>query len=424
MAVNLAFIKLFENDLIKRQTSLVNWSCSLESTISDIEVETKVLNGPTELAVPGHRSKIVFGRLYFISYRICDTNEEIIVATTRPETMLGDVAVAVNPQDERYSKFRPLNEVRLWHPFRNESIPLIFDLAVDPEFGTGALKITPAHDKQDFDIAKRHLIEPITVFTENGLISEKFEDFAGLPRFEARQLILNALSEMQLLRSVKDHTMNLPICSRSKDIIEYMLRPQWFLSCQTMADAAMAEVRNGRLQIVPNNFETEWYRWLEDCRDWCISRQLWWGHQVPAYFATSETNGHQCWVAALNETDALTKAKEKLKTDKVRLEQDADVLDTWFSSALLPFSVFNWPEEEYMENYPLDLMETGHDILFFWVARMTMLGIQLTGRVPFKKILLNGIVCDAHGRKMSKSLGNVITPQQVVQGASVEVITN
>ncbi|KNC25702.1 hypothetical protein FF38_12885 [Lucilia cuprina] len=420
-AVNEAFIRLFEEGLMTRRESLVNWSCALESAISDIEVETLDLKGATEVAVPGYDRNITFGRIYDIKYKILGSdNEFITVSTTRPETLLGDVAVAVNPTDERYKKYRDMPEVLLWHPFREETLPLVFDVTVEPEFGTGAVKITPAHDRNDFDLANRHLLKSKQVFTPTGAINEDYKEFALLPRFEAREKILQKLGELQLLTDVRDHNMQLPICSRSKDVIEYMLRKQWFLHCQPMADEALAEVLSGRLQIVPPNFEIDWQKWLENCHDWCVSRQLWWGHQIPAYKAVDTTTNESTWVAAHSADEALSKAADILKSNSITVTQDSDVLDTWFSSALLPFSASNWPSEEYKKDYPLDVMETGHDILFFWVARMVMLGVKLTGTAPFKKILLNGIVCDAHGRKMSKSLGNVVTPQQVVQGASLE----
>ncbi|XP_054733519.1 valine--tRNA ligase [Anastrepha obliqua] len=418
-AVNTAFIRLFEEGLIRRRKSLVNWSCALESAISDIEVDLMELKGPTKLAIPGHEKSVEFGRMYDIKYRLCDSDEEIIVSTTRPETLLGDVAVAVHPQDPRYNKYRNQDQVLLNHPFRKEPIPLIFDVMVDQDFGTGAVKVTPAHDRTDFEISQLHLLEPIQVFTEQGTITEEFEEFKCLPRFEARERILDSLSNLQLLGATKPHSMVLPICSRTKDVVEYMLRPQWFLHCRPLADAAISEVRSGRMKIQPENFEIDWFRWLESCHDWCISRQLWWGHQIPAYFA-KDVEGNTCWVAALSEEEATKSAKLLLKAEMCSIERDPDVLDTWFSSSLLPFSVFNWPSSEYKTRYPLDLMATGHDILFFWVARMVMLGVKLTGEAPFKKVILNGIVCDAHGRKMSKSVGNVVTPQQVIQGASLE----
>lgn len=426
LAVNVAFERLFDEGLIKRRNSLVNWSCALRSAISDIEVETVEVKEPIEIAVPGYDHNVLFGRIFDIAYRVVGgqteedgTAEEIVVSTTRPETILGDVAVAVNPGDPRYSKYRSREEVKLRHPFRGDTIPLIYDLSVDREFGTGAVKITPAHDKFDFELATRHNLEGRRVFTESGEIEEAFSEFRGKPRFEARDLIVDRLEELDLLREVRAHKMQLPLCSRSKDIIEYMMVPQWFLETQSMAEDALSELKSGRLQIMPSIFELEWERWLQDSRDWCISRQLWWGHQVPAYQAF-DSKGNSCWVAAIDEEAAREKAELKLGSKELRLTRDPDVLDTWFSSSLLPFSVAGWPDESYKEKYPLNLMQTGHDILFFWVARMMMMGLKLTGKAPFDRILLNGIVCDAQGRKMSKSLGNIVTPQQVVQGASLD----
>ncbi|XP_017133903.1 valine--tRNA ligase, mitochondrial [Drosophila elegans] len=425
-AVNVAFERLFDEGLIRRRNSLVNWSTSLRSAISDIEVDVVDIKEPTEIAVPGYEHNVLFGRMYDFAYRVVDGEtlpdgsvEEIVVSTTRPETILGDVAVAVHPLDPRYSKYRNVEEVKLKHPFRHDTIPLVFDISVDQEFGTGAVKITPAHDKFDFELATRHKLEPRQVFSETGMVLEAYPEFKGKPRFEARELIVNRLEEMELLRQVRSHSMQLPICSRSKDVIEYMILPQWFLKCKDLAADALSELHSGRLQIQPTSFETEWERWLQDSRDWCISRQLWWGHQVPAYQVT-DSRGNSQWVAAVDEQAARKKAMQLVGSEEFTLTRDPDVLDTWFSSSLLPFSTAGWPEESYKERYPLDLMQTGHDILFFWVARMMMMGLKLTGQAPFQRILLNGIVCDAQGRKMSKSLGNIVAPQQVVQGASLE----
>ncbi|XP_055840606.1 valine--tRNA ligase [Episyrphus balteatus] len=417
-AVNLAFVRLFNEGLIKRKKALVNWSCSLESAISDIEVDSIEISGPTEIKVPGYDKNITFGQLYNLAYRLHgEESQEIVVSTTRPETILGDIAVAVHPDDERYSQYRE-KQTFLWHPFRNQPIPLIFDSSVDREFGTGAVKITPAHDKNDFELAKRHSLESVSVISEKGQILPEFVHFSGLKRFEARSKILDSLASQELLREIRPHSMSLPLCSRSKDVIEYILRPQWFVHCQGMANEAIQAVRDGRIQLHPKSFENDWFRWLSDCHDWCISRQLWWGHQIPAYLAKSKDS--ELWIAAESQEEAVEKAQKQLNSKNISLERDPDVLDTWFSSSLLPFSIFNWPSEEFRQSYPLDVMETGHDILFFWVARMTMLGMKLTGDVPFRNVLLNGIVCDAHGRKMSKSLGNVVTPQQVIYGTSLK----
>lgn len=425
-AVKTAFVRLYNQNLIYRGKMLVNWSCALESTISDIEVENVEVDGPTRISVPGYDSPVTFGEIFEIAYKICDSDDEIIVSTTRPETLLGDVAVAVHPDDARYSKFRE-SPTSLWHPFRNEKIPLIFDNSVDKEFGTGAVKITPAHDKFDYEIAERHSLPSIQVINEKGAISTGFEQFSDQKRFSARDLMKNELSRRGLLRNVKSHKLNLPVCIRSKDIVELLDRPQWFVRCEELARNAVEAVETGEIKIHPENFKKDWIKWLSPHRDWCISRQLWWGHQVPAFECTH--NNKSIWLVGVSRRDVEMQAMKNFNVDTlddVEIVQDADVLDTWFSSALLPFSAMGWPKicDFYERNYPLDVMVTGHDILFFWVARMVMLGQVLTGRVPFTEILLHGVVCDANGRKMSKSLGNVITPEQVINGASIDDLRN
>lgn len=417
-AVIEAFINLFENDLIYRGDSLVNWSCSLESTISDIEIDNLEINSPMVLSIPGYDKTIKFGNMVDIAYNICGQQGSVVVSTTRPETLLGDVAVAVHPSDTRYSHLR---DAQVWHPFRHAPIPLVFDDTVDPEFGTGAVKITPAHDRFDFELAKRNKLNSISVINEQGMICNGFGKYSGIPRFHVREMILDDLAELGQLRGINAHKMILPICSRSKDVIELMLKPQWFVKCEEMATDAIKVVETGELVIHPDNFRTEWIRWLSESRDWCISRQLWWGHRIPVYKCTNvETS---VWIAARSELEAKEKSIKVLNSSlPIDVVQDEDVLDTWFSSALLPFSAFGWPNTkhtDYERYYPTDILETGHDILFFWVARMVMLGKKLTGTLPFRTVLLHGIVCDAHGRKMSKSLGNVIVPDQVIHGASL-----
>ncbi|CRK86161.1 CLUMA_CG000141, isoform A [Clunio marinus] len=422
-SVNEAFIRLFERDLIFRDATIINWSCALESAISDIEVENIELCGKTEIELPNYSQKISFGEITDIAYKIVDSDDEIIVSTTRPETMLGDVAVAVNPNDQRYNHHLP-RKTQLWHPFRNESIPLIFDDSVDPSFGTGALKITPAHDKEDYKIAKTHNLNIIQVINEKGLIMENFEHFGSLKRFTARDKIISYLNDIQLYRGKKSHKMSLPICSRSKDIIEFLLKPQWFLNCSKLSQRVCEVVKTKELKIHPNTFETEWFRWMENCHDWCISRQLWWGHQIPAYkMITPENKTSDIWVAAKSSEEAKEKFR-KMNAEFIEFDvkRDSDVLDTWFSSCILPLSVFNWPNQskDFEKFFPLSLMETGHDILFFWVARMVMLSLELTDRIPFKEVLLHGVIRDFYGRKMSKSLGNVIFPRQIIHGATLE----
>ncbi|XP_063698957.1 valine--tRNA ligase [Culicoides brevitarsis] len=410
-AVREAFIRLFDKGLIYRTKSLVNWSCTLESTISDIEIDHLNIDGPTEISVPGYDKKVKFGQIYDIVYKTTN-GDEIIVSTTRPETILGDVAVAVNPRDPRYSSFLQNKNCKLVNPFRMDLIPIIADESIDMDFGSGAVKITPAHDKNDFGIGQRHDLPLISVINEKGNISLEFKSFANLPRFNARDMIINALMDKGLLRDIKPYKMCLPICSRSKDIIEFQLRSQWFVRCKRMSEKALEAVKSRKIKIYPETFIREWEHWLSDIHDWCISRQLWWGHQIPVYLIEGT------WVAAHSKDDALHKLKKDVVLDLIK--QDEDVLDTWFSSALLPFSLHGWPKKTSNEFYPLDIMETGHDIIFFWVARMVMLGIELTDTIPFKEILLHGIVCDAFGRKMSKSLGNIITPKQIINGSSLK----
>lgn len=401
---------------------MVNWSCALHSTISDIEIETIAIDGPTKVPVPGYQMDIQFGEIFHILYRTSNANQDITVATTRPETLLGDTAIAVNPHDERYAHL--LNEnVRCWHPFRNEWIPLIGDESVNPEFGTGAVKITPAHSKSDYEIASRHNLPLVSVINQNGLICNEFHEFAGLPRFLARDPIINALANMDLFVSKMSHRMELPRCSRSKDVIEFITKPQWFLNCDKMSADAIRAVETKKLCIEPSKFENEWKRWHENSIDWCLSRQIWWGHQIPAY--QCNIGNKSIWVAAHTEQEARAKAMDKFGMDvstDVTIKQDDDVLDTWFSSGILPFSLFGWPlVDADSDNYPLDVLVSGHDILLFWIARMVMLSKHFQGEVPFRKVFLHGIVCDEQGRKMSKSRGNVITPDQVINGATLQV---
>lgn len=402
----------------------MNWSFALKSTISDIEVENIEINGPTKIPVPGYDSDILFGEIYNILYRTSNENENITVATTRPETLLGDTAVAVNPNDERFVHL--LNEnARLWHPFRNEWIPLIADESVNMTFGTGAVKITPAHSKTDYEIACRHNLPLIPVIDQNGLIVADFKEFAGLPRFIAREKIIDALSDLNLFVSKASHSLDLPICSRSKDVIELITKPQWFLKCDEMSNKASKVVECGRLAIEPSRFEAEWKRWLDNSMDWCLSRQIWWGHQIPAFHCSFE--GKSIWIAAHSQTEAQDKAIKKFNCDdlnknQIKITQDEDVLDTWFSSGILPFSLLGWPENGNLSaNYPLDVLVSGHDILLFWIARMVMLSTHFQNDVPFQKVFLHGIVCDDQGRKMSKSRGNVVTPDQVINGSSLKV---
>ena len=435
-AVKEAFVRMFDEGLIYRDNRLVNWSCQLKTAISDIEVDYIELDGPTMLAVPGHTKKVEFGVITSFAYPFEDGQGEVVVATTRIETMLGDTAVAVHPEDERY---KSLHGKFVLHPFNGRRIPIICDAElVDMEFGTGCVKITPAHDPNDFNTGKRHDLEFINVFTEEGLVNEQGgEQFQGMKRFECRVAITEALDKLGLYRGKANNPMRLGLCSRSKDVIEPMLKPQWWVNCQDMAKEACDAARDKRLEILPTFMEPTWFRWLENIRDWCISRQLWWGHRIPAFYVRFAGEGDDdCgmpggssekmdrWVIGRDADEARVSAEKKFPGREFTLEQDEDVLDTWFSSGLFPFSVFGWPDEtpDLAEFHPTSLLETGHDILFFWVARMVMMGMKLTGKVPFKQVYLHAMVRDAHGRKMSKSLGNVIDPLHVIEGIDLAAL--
>uniref|UniRef100_A0A7N6A3U3 valine--tRNA ligase n=1 Tax=Anabas testudineus TaxID=64144 RepID=A0A7N6A3U3_ANATE len=423
-AVQEAFIRMHDEGVIYRSKRLVNWSCTLNSAISDIEVDKKELTGRTLLPVPGYKEKVEFGVLF----SFCFLDEEVIVATTRIETMLGDTAVAVHPDDPRYQH---LKGKMVLHPFCDRKMPIVFDNFVDMSFGTGAVKITPAHDHNDYEVGERHNLAFINILDENGLLINVPPPFLGMKRFEARKAVLQALKERGQFKEIKDNPMVVPVCSRSKDIVEPLLKPQWYVNCTDMGKQAADAVREGRLKIIPDHHLKTWFNWMDNIRDWCISRQLWWGHRIPAYFITindpSDVDGHY-WVSGRSAEEAKEKAAKRfnVSADKITLRQDEDVLDTWFSSGIFPFSIFGWPNENQDLNvfYPGTLLETGHDILFFWVARMVMMGLKLTGKLPFKEVYLHAVVRDAHGRKMSKSLGNVIDPLDVITGISLEVKPN
>ncbi|VBB29773.1 unnamed protein product [Acanthocheilonema viteae] len=412
-AVTHAFIVMHEKGIIYRSNRLV---------------EKVELSGRTLLSVPGYLKKIEFGILTSFAYPIENSDDEVVVATTRVETMLGDSAVAVHPKDERYKHFVGKNCI---HPFLQRKLPIIADSFVDMEFGTGVVKITPAHDHNDYEVGLRHNLAFITCFTDDGNMTEQCGEFKNMKRFEARDAVLEALKKKGLFRGQTDNPMVVPLCSRSKDVVEPILKSQWYVKCDQMARRAIEAVEKGHLKIIPDFHVATWRKWLENIRDWCISRQLWWGHRIPAYFVsvddpkvpagTSDNNDY--WVSAHDEAEALKKAARKfdVSEEKVSVKRDEDVLDTWFSSGMWPFEIFGWPEKtaDLDKFFPGTLLETGHDILFFWVARMVFMSQELTGKLPFQEVYLHAMIRDAHGRKMSKSLGNVIDPLNVIHGISL-----
>lgn len=435
LAVNEAFKKLFNAGHITRNKRLVNWSCKLKSAISDIEVDHEELTERKTLQVPGYDKRIEFGIIETFAYEVYNQEQTAItdkiwVSTTRLETMLGDTAIAVHPEDERYKSFHGRYAK---HPFCDRKLSIICDAVVEKEFGTGAVKITPAHDFEDYEKGMRHNLEFIDILTDDGMIVDGYGRFSGMKRFDARFAIRDELKHLGLMTEdkPKNNPMKVPLCSRSKDVVEPRLKEQWFMDCEPFARRALELTASGELKI-PKTHINRWNRWLdpESIRKhpWCISRQLWWGHQIPAYNVSVNGGTDWRWVAGLDIQDAVADYLKKFPLDdlgfwqKLSVAPDEDVLDTWFSSGLFPFAVFGWPDSKSSDLsrfYPTDLLETGEDIIFFWVARMVMLGLALTDKLPFNEVYLHSIVRDAEGRKMSKSLGNVIDPLDVISGVTL-----
>lgn len=388
-AVREVFVKLYEEGLIYQGTRITNWCPHCNTALSDIEVE--------------HENEI--GHLYHIRYQVEGTDKFVEIATTRPETMFGDTGVAVHPEDGRYKN---LIGKTLILPLVNRKIPLFADDYVDPEFGTGAVKVTPAHDPNDFEMGQRHKLEQILVINSDGTMSENTGKYAGMDRYDCRKQLIADLKEQGFLLSIEEHEHAVGHCSRCDTTVEPMISKQWFVKMESLAKPAIEAVKSGKIEFVPERFTKIYCNWLENIRDWCISRQLWWGHQIPAWYC------EECGETVVSREDDVAICP---KCGSHKLRRDEDVLDTWFSSGLWPFETMGWPEEteELKQFYPTSVLVTGYDIIFFWVARMVMMGLKFGKDIPFKHVFIHGLVRDSQGRKMSKSLGNGIDPVEVIE---------
>lgn len=397
-AVQEVFVRLYEEGLIYRGKRLVNWDPVLHTAVSDLEVETSEESG----------------FMWYIRYPFAESDGHLVVATTRPETLLGDVAVAVHPEDER---FQGMIGKTLRLPLTDRTIPIIADKDIDPAFGTGCVKITPAHDFNDHMIGERHKLPKINIFTIDAKLNEEApQKYQGMDRFEARKLIVQDLEKLNLLEKQDNHTLNIPRGDRSGAILEPMLTDQWFVKMESLAKPAIEVVEKGDIRFVPDNWRKTYFEWLNNIQDWCISRQIWWGHRIPAWYDQSGN-------IYVGHSEAEVRTKYNIPSEET-LHQDEDVLDTWFSSALWPFSTLGWPHEteDYKTFYPTQVLITGFDIIFFWVARMVMFGLKFTGKIPFDTVYINALILDPAGQKMSKTKGNVIDPLDLIDGIDLEAL--
>jgi len=393
-AVREDFVRLYEEGLIYRGDYIINWCPRCHTALSDLEVEHEDIDG----------------KLYYFKYKFAYEEGHVTVATTRPETYLGDTAVAVNPEDDRYKDFIG-KAVKL--PILNREIPIIADDFVDSSFGTGAVKVTPAHDPNDFEIAQRHNLPFVNIMTGDARMTEAAGPYSGQDRFECRKNVLNDLEDLGQLEKVADHAMAIGHCYRCKTVVEPYLSKQWFVKIKPLAEEGIRAVRDGRVKIVPTGWENSYFDWMENIRDWCISRQIWWGHRIPVWYC------RQC-----DEIIVSREIPETCACGSTALKQDEDVLDTWFSSALWPFSTLGWPDDtdDLKTFYPTSVLVTGFDILFFWVARMIMMGLKFMGRHPFDHVYIHALIRDAEGQKMSKSKGNVVDPLKMTEEYGTDAV--